>query len=63
MDGGTRGRYAAGTVRGTIWTTIDRCDGTIIEVQRGTVSVMDLTTRKSILVHAGHQYFARAPRK
>jgi hypothetical protein len=58
----TQGKYAAGTVRGTVWTTTDRCDGTIIAVRRGTVSVTDLTTRKVILVHAGQQYFARAPR-
>ncbi len=38
----TRGRYAAATVRGTVWSTEDRCDGTLIDVSRGTVSASDL---------------------
>src|SRR5215210_1890898 len=29
----TRGRYSAATVRGTIWETIDRCDGTLTKVR------------------------------
>jgi hypothetical protein len=33
----TRGRYAAATVRGTQWTTMDRCDGTRIADHTGTV--------------------------
>src|SRR5205807_3417897 len=32
----TRGRYAAATVRGTIWTTSDRCNGTLVTVQKDT---------------------------
>jgi sugar lactone lactonase YvrE len=35
----TRGRYSAATVRGTVWDTIDRCDGTLTKVKRGTVIV------------------------
>ena len=31
----TRGRYSAATVRGTIWDTVDRCDGTLTVVKRG----------------------------
>ncbi len=38
----TRGRYSAATVRGTMWTTTDRCDGTLTAVQRGVVVVTDL---------------------
>ena len=56
----TRGRYAAGTVRGTVWDTVDRCDGTLIEVHRGTVRVTDFVRRVTIRVHAGHSYLARA---
>ncbi len=56
----TRGRYSAGTVRGTIWDTIDRCDGTLTIVHRGTVDVSDFRLRKTIPVHAGQTYLARA---
>jgi hypothetical protein len=35
----TRGRYGAGTVRGTKWLTKDRCDGTLVRVVRGRVAV------------------------
>jgi len=37
----TRGRWSAATVRGTKWTTEDRCDGTLTIVSRGTVIVRD----------------------
>ncbi len=56
----TRGRYAAGTVRGTRWTTVDRCDGTLISVQLHAVLVRDLVQHISLLVRAGHSYFAAA---
>jgi hypothetical protein len=59
----TRGRYAAGTVRGTVWDTIDRCDGTLIRVRRGTVIVNDFARHKTVIVHAGHSYLAKAPRR
>jgi hypothetical protein len=57
----TRGRYAAGTVRGTAWTTSDRCDGTLIAVQQHSVLVSDLVKHISILVRSGHHYLAQAP--
>ncbi len=57
----TRGRFSAATVRGTKWGTVDRCDGTLTIVRRGTVDVFDLELRKTIVVHAGHRYLARAP--
>lgn len=56
----TRGRYSAGTVRGTTWVTTDRCDGTLTIVRRGTVDVRDFARRRTIAVHAGHHYLARA---
>ncbi len=58
----TRGRYAAGTVRGTRWTTADRCDGTRIAVQQHSVLVTDFVKRINVLVKAGHSYLARARR-
>jgi hypothetical protein len=59
----TRGRYAAATVRGTVWTMSDRCDGTLTVVQRSTVAVRDFVRHITVLVHAGHRYLARAPSK
>jgi hypothetical protein len=58
----TRGRYTAGTVLGTQWTTTDRCDGTQIAVQLHSVLVSDLVKHITVLVKAGRSYLAR-PRK
>jgi hypothetical protein len=55
----TRGRYAAATVRGTIWDTADRCDGTLVRVRRGVVSVTDLVRHTTVTVRAGHSYLAK----
>ena len=55
----TQGRYAAATVRGTIWNTQDRCDGTRIYVRRGIVSVLDLVTKKTIILKAGQSFLAK----
>jgi hypothetical protein len=49
-------------VRGTKWTTSDRCDGTLTKVTRGSVSVRDNRLRKTIIVKAGKSYLAKAPR-
>jgi hypothetical protein len=57
----TRGRYSSATVRGTIWTTTDRCDGTLTSVHRGVVDVDDFLRGRTIAVRAGHAYLARAP--
>jgi hypothetical protein len=57
----TKGRYAAATVRGTVWTTTDYCDGTLVSVQRDVVSVLDLVRHRTVTVTAGHSYFAKAP--
>ncbi|HEY3018766.1 MAG TPA: hypothetical protein VGJ32_01155 [Solirubrobacteraceae bacterium] len=56
----TRGRFAAATVRGTIWLTEDRCDGTLVRVKRGVVSVRDRVRNRSVTVRAGQRYLARA---
>ncbi len=53
----TKGRYAAATVRGTFWLTADRCDGTLVKVNRGIVQVT--SKRKPVLVRAGHSYLAK----
>ena len=59
----TDGKYSSATVRGTIWLTQDRCDGTLTRVKRGTVSVRDFKRRKTVSVKAGHSYLARAASK
>jgi hypothetical protein len=58
----TRGRNSSATVRGTIWTTTDRCDGTLTKVSRGKVVVRDLRRKRNITLTAGKSYLARAPR-
>ena len=55
----TSGRNAAATVRGTRWGVQDRCDGTLVTVQRGRVEVRDKVKRKTIIVRTGHTYLAR----
>jgi len=57
----TRGRGAAATVRGTIWLTEDRCDGTLVRVRRGRVAVRDLRLRRTIILRAGQSYVAKLP--
>jgi hypothetical protein len=57
----TVGRYAAATVRGTVWLTEDFCDGTLVRVMRGVVSVRNRVTNATAVVTAGHSFFAPAP--
>ncbi len=54
----TRGRFAAGTVRGTQWKTIDRCNATGIQVISHSVLVTDFVKHITVLVRAGHKYIA-----
>jgi hypothetical protein len=56
----TRGRFSSATVRGTEWTTSDRCDGTLTTVKRGSVVVSDFRRKRQIVVRAGRSYLARA---
>jgi Thrombospondin type 3 repeat len=59
----TRGRNSAATVRGTVWITADRCDGTLTTVKRGRVAVRDFRRKRTITVRAGKSYLARARRR
>ncbi|MDF2753280.1 MAG: hypothetical protein K0S82_1663 [Gaiellaceae bacterium] len=54
----TRGRYSSATVRGTVWRTEDRCDGTLTQVREGSVTVRDIGRKKDIVVRAGKSYLA-----
>ena len=56
----TKGRYAAATVRGTIWTIADRCDGTLTHAIKDTVTVSDFVRHKTISLRPGHSYLALA---
>ena len=56
----TSGRYAAATVRGTKWTTADRCDGTLIRDVTHSVAVTDFVRHRTVVLHAGQSYLARA---
>ena len=58
----TKGRYSAATVRGTKWTIADRCDGTLTRDLTDSVAVMDFVRHKTIILHAGQSYLARATR-
>ncbi len=55
----TRGRYAAATVRGTIWLTRDTCGATLVRVRAGSVQVVDFVRRRTVVVPAGRSYVAR----
>jgi hypothetical protein len=55
-------RNSVGTTRGTLWVTIDRCDGTLTKVIRGKLSVRDLRRKRTITLRAGRSYLARARR-
>lgn len=58
----TKGRYAAATIRGTTWLTDDRCDGTLIRVTNGAVTVRDLVKKRDVVVTKGRSYLAKARR-
>jgi hypothetical protein len=55
----TKGRFASATIRGTTWDTIDRCDGTLVKVTKGSVLVNDLKAHKKVVVKSGHSYLAK----
>jgi hypothetical protein len=56
----TTGRYSAATVRGTKWTVADRCDGTLTHDITDSVVVNDFVHHKTIILHAGQSYIAKA---
>jgi hypothetical protein len=55
----TRGSNSVITVRGTTWYVADRCDGTYTRVTRGSVSVRDLRSGRTVVVRAGHSHLGR----
>jgi uncharacterized repeat protein (TIGR01451 family) len=59
----TRSRYSSATVRGTVWLTQDRCDGSLVTVAKDSVDVFDFTLKKTITLIAGQSYLAQPKRK
>ena len=57
----TQGRYSSATVRGTRWLTQDQCNGTLTRVLQGIVQVRDFRAHKTVNVHPGQSYLAKAP--
>ncbi len=55
----SRGNNSSATVRGTIWLTEDRCDGTLTRVRRGRVVVRDFASGEKVVLQRGESYLAR----
>jgi len=55
----TVGRFSSATIRGTVWLTDDKCNGTLTRVTRGSVSVRDFARKKTVVVKAPRRYFAQ----
>jgi hypothetical protein len=54
----TEGRFAAAAIRGTKFTAVDACFGTLTEVEEGRVLVSDLTADREIDLDSGEEYWA-----
>jgi uncharacterized repeat protein (TIGR02543 family) len=57
----TRGKYASATVRGTLWETLDYCDGTLVIVRSGRVDVFDVVKKVHHFITGGRSFFVPAP--
>lgn len=58
----TRGGFHTVGVRGTTWLTEDHCDGTLVHVVEGSVTVEDFVQQRSVVVNQGGTHFVEAPR-
>jgi sugar lactone lactonase YvrE len=56
----TRGVVASATAADARWLTQDRCDGTLVQVARGSVSVRNRVRGGTVRVRAGQRHLARA---
>ena len=56
----TLGGASTTTITSGNWIVSDRCSGTVTEVGRGTASVYNKGTRKTVKVRAGQSYTAKA---
>lgn len=57
----TDGEFAAATVRGTRWGTRNRCDGTLSVDREGVVVVTQYHPHRTITLHSGQTFLAKAP--
>ncbi len=55
----TEGNNGSATVRGTIWLTEDRCDGTFFKVRRGVVTIRDFGASETFSLGKGKSYLAQ----
>lgn len=55
----TEGNNGSATVRGTIWLTEDRCDGTFFKVRRGVVTIRDFAANETFPLGKGKSYLAQ----
>lgn len=55
----SKGKYASAAIRGTTWDVADYCDGTLVKVTQGLVTVHDDVKNKNITVKAPKSYFAK----
>jgi len=54
----TEGHDGSAGVRGTKWLTEDRCDGTLVRVRQGKVTVRDFGLNRTVTRTAGQSYLA-----
>ena len=55
----TEGNNGSASVRGTIWLTEDRCDGTFFKVRRGVVTIRDFGAHRTFSLPKGKSYLAK----
>jgi hypothetical protein len=56
----TKGKYGSAAIRGTTWDVVDYCDGTLVQVTEGVVTVHDNGRNKNVILKARKTYFAKA---
>ena len=59
----TKAKYASAAIRGTTWDLVDFCDGTLVKVAKGSVTVTDNVKKKTFALKAPKTYFAAATAK
>lgn len=55
----TEGNNGSATVRGTIWLTEDRCNGTFFKVNQGVVTIRDFGANETFQLGKGKSYLAK----
>jgi hypothetical protein len=55
----TSGRFGAATVRGTVWSITDKCNGTLFHAIVHSILIQDFVRHITLVLPAGHSYLAR----